>query len=828
MPDKIYIDVILPVAVPNLYTYHYSRKNGEAEIKPGMRVCVQFGKRKLHTALVVSVHTNPPESYKTKEIISILDEEPVILPWQIDFWRWLVNYYMCTPGDIYSAALPGGLRPEGQTQVFAKELPGNGIALSPNEQNLIKIIENNPGVTIDKIGQIAERKQVLPTLRKLNDRNLVSFEESLQDSYHAKTVEYLLLHPNLSIEKSINELLNHLEKRAPKQLQSLLAYLDLSGYLKTKLAEKVKKADVIKKSKTSSAATKALIDKKIFIVEEIETSRLNSDFTQQKEIATLSEKQSEALISIKTQFEDKDVVLLHGVTSSGKTEIYIHLIEEQLKSGKQVLYLLPEIALTTQIITRLRNVFGNYVGVYHSKFSDAERVEVWNNLLGKKNNDSPDYKVILGVRSSIFLPFNNLGLIIVDEEHENTYKQFDPAPRYHARDASVILSSIHKAKVLLGSATPSLESFFNAKTNKYGYVELFQRHMDIKMPEIQVVDIRQAKRKKQMSSNFSPQLIDEIRKALNNEEQIILFQNRRGFSPYLECADCGWIPSCPSCDVSLTYHKAFDKLICHYCGHQTYTIKQCKACGSLNLQTRGFGTEKIEDDLKILFPDARLIRMDLDSTRKKRAYEEIIDSFDSGQVDILIGTQMVTKGLDFNNVSVVGVLNADNMLNYPDFRAFERSFQLMAQVSGRAGRKYKQGKVIIQTSDINNPIIKQVVGTDYDNFFSTQLAERKAFNYPPYTRLINITIKHKQNELANKAANDLASMLRKQFGGRVLGPQSPVIGRVQNWYLKNILVKLEKSQKINDYKRLINRMISITRTQPGLSNLQILIDVDPY
>jgi primosomal protein N' (replication factor Y) len=823
-----FVDVLLPVAVPNLYTYHVVDKDDLNNLQPGMRVCVQFGKRKLHTALIVNIHQNPPEHYKTKPIVTLLDKSPVIFPWQIKFWNWIAEYYMCTAGEIYNAAIPNGLRPEGQTQVYVSELPESGIDLNSSEENIYRILNNNPGITIDKLNPLTETKMVMPILKKMMDKGIVTFQESLKDKHSPKLIDYLTLHKDLQPKAALTELLTQLEKRAPKQSHVLMAYLQLSEFHSNKTFIPVGKLELLKASNTSSAIIKTLVDKNIFSITAVETSRIANKNFNIKEAAILNKKQTDALANIKAFFKEKDVVLLHGVTSSGKTEVYIHLIKEQLEQGKQVLYLLPEIALTTQIITRLQSVFGNRVGVYHSKFSDGERVEVWNNLLGNYTDDTVQYDIILGVRSSVLLPFNNLGLIIVDEEHENTYKQYDPAPRYHARDSAIVLAALHKAKVLLGTATPSLESYFNAKLDKYGFVELHERHLDIKLPEIEVVNTNEARRKKLMSSYFSPQLIHEIQQALNNNEQIILFQNRRGFSPYLECGDCGWIPQCQHCDVSLTYHKGINKLRCHYCGYSISTVVQCKACGSQNVQTRGFGTEKIEDDIVLLFPQAKAARMDLDSTRRKNAYEEIIEQFASGQVDILIGTQMVSKGLDFDNVSVVGIMNADNMLNFPDFRAFERSFQLMAQVSGRAGRKKKQGKVIIQTSSPENSVIKQVVKNDFTAFFEEQMEERKLFRYPPYYRLINIALRHKQQNLVHRAAQILSFELRKYFGGNVLGPEPPIIGRIQNWHLQNIIIKLERVKEIKTHKEQIQTLCNKLKHQEGLSSLQIIIDVDPY
>ena len=826
--QRKYIDVILPVALHNLFTYHIDADSNMANPAPGVRVSVQFGKRKLFTALVVKIHDTPPEDYNTKPIVAVLDDSPVIQEWQLTFWSWIADYYMCTIGEVFNAALPNGLRPEGQTSIYLSEIPESGIELTPGEENIFQILNQNPGISIEKLNPLAGNKQVMPLLKRLIDRKLITFEESLKEKVNPKLIDYVTLHEELKIEAALNEMLNRLERRAPKQSNLLITYLKQSGYLEKKSFNAVKKSDLLKESGSSSSILKSLAEKNVFKISAVETTRFNQDTGKTSEPVQLSQKQNEAYKSIQHHFESKNVVLLHGVTSSGKTEIYIHLIQEQIKRGKQVLYLLPEIALTTQIITRLQKVFGNRVGIYHSKYSDGERVEVWNNLLGNGPADAAKYDVVLGVRSSLLLPFTNLGLIIVDEEHENTYKQYDPAPRYHARDTAIVLAGMHQCKVLLGSATPSLESYFNATLNKYGFVGLYERHLDIKLPEIEVVNTIKARKKKQMSASFTSVLVNEINRALHNKEQVILFQNRRGYSPYLECGDCAWIPECRHCDVSLTYHKGIHKLICHYCGYSIPSVVQCKACGSQNIQIRGFGTQKIEDDLSLLFPDARVGRMDLDSTRKKNAYETIIDKFSAGELDILIGTQMVSKGLDFDNVSIVGIMNADNMLNFPDFRAYERSFQLMAQVSGRAGRKKKQGKVIIQTTSPENQIIQQVERNDFDTFFKHQMAERKQFRYPPYYRLIQLTLKHKQKDQVNTAARLLAEGLRKKFANRILGPEPPIISRIQNWHIQQILIKLEKTVNVPSQKNTILELIKQVKQQPGLSGLQVNVDVDPF
>lgn len=821
-----YVDVLLPVAVPNLYTYHIPKNINPVTVQPGLRVSIQFGKRKLFTALVVHVHNTPPKEYKTKEILAVLDDVPVVRPWQFKFWNWVASYYMCTNGEVFTAAVPTGLRPEGQTRLYINNIPDEGVSLSPSEEHIYYAIDNNPGITIEQLQLSSERKQIMPTLRALQQQEIICFEESIRERVRPKIIEEITLHQELQNEASINELLNKLEKKAPKQSAAFLTYLQLCGYLNKRTFDAVEKTLLQKKSNANHQAIKALTDKNIFLISEKEVTRLVNDSIEVKELFELNTYQNKATSEIKSHFEKGEVTLLHGITSSGKTEIYIHLIKEQLEAGKQVLYLLPEIALTTQIINRLKNVFGNKVAVYHSRFNSAERVEIWNNLLGIKPAESSNYQVLLGVRSSLFLPFKNLGLIICDEEHENSYKQFSPAPRYHARDAAVVLANIHKANILLGTATPSLETYYNVKTKKYALVELFHRHLDIQLPEIHLINVREARRKKQMSSNFSPQLIEAVQKALNSQEQVILFQNRRGFSPYLECHECAWIPTCVHCDVSLTYHKGINKLVCHYCGFSLNSVTQCKACGSTNVKTRGFGTQKVEDDIKMIFPEARVERMDMDSTRKKKSFEQIITNFANEEIDILIGTQMVSKGLDFDNVSVVGILNADNMLNYPDFRAFERSFQLMSQVSGRAGRKKRRGQVYIQTSDPANSVLQQVINNDYSTFFNEQFAERNRFRYPPFYRLINLSLKHKQLPVLNKAAYLLTKELRNRFGNRVLGPEAPVISRIQNWHIKQVLIKLEKNQEVAKHKSSILELIQWLKTQEGFSTLQVIPDVD--
>ena len=700
-----FVDVILPLPLKQLFTYGIPG-NLLNEIKVGKRVIVQFGSRKIYTAIVYSIHQNAPKEYQTKDIVSVLDENPIANEQQLKLWQWIAKYYMCSVGEVFKAALPSGLKLESETKVIYNPQDIDQKKFNSTETLVLDFLADKNIASITEISSALNRKDSLPVIKSLLDKKAVILEEKLRENYKPKTESYIKLDNSITTKSQLNEIFDSLS-RAPKQLHILMSYIKLSGSFMNSKTIDVSKKQLIEDSKSSSAIIKSLVERNILSEYDKTISRLNESVVDQIEIKELSEAQQKAHDEIKEQYKEKNVVLLHGVTSSGKTEIYIHLIKEQIEKGKQVLYLLPEIALTAQIINRLKSVFGNRVGIYHSKFSDSERVEVYQNIL--KQDTEKKYDVILGVRSSLFLPYSNLGLIIVDEEHENTYKQYDPAPRYNARDCSIVLAQMHQAKVLLGTATPSIESYFNSKANKYGLVQLNTRFQNIKLPEIQLVDILRAKKRKEMKSHFSPTLLDGIKDSLAMNEQVILFQNRRGFAPYLECDMCGWIPYCTNCDVSLTYHRHKNELVCHYCGYTIRSPKTCKACGNTAVQTRGFGTQKIEDEIKIFFPEAIVARMDLDSTRSKNAYLNIISGFEDGKIDILIGTQMVSKGLDFDNVSLVGILNADNMLNYPDFRAFERSYQLMAQVSGRAGRKNKQGKVIIQSSNPEHPILQFVL-----------------------------------------------------------------------------------------------------------------------
>lgn len=807
--------------LPQLFTYSVPPEfSGMAS--PGKRVIVQFGQKKLYSAIVSGFVDSAPANYQVKDILDVLDDEPVVNSFQLDFWKWIAGYYMCTEGEVYKAAIPSGLKLESETRVVYNEEFVETEKLSKNEMAVLDLLGQKNILTVSDIGKVISGKSPISVINSLLSKNALYLEENLAESYKPKTVTYIRLANSYSLDHEKLHVVFDDLARAKKQLEGFMKFIQISEVLNKKIPNIISKKQLVEESGVSAAVIKSLVVKGFLEEYEKTVDRLPGETVNVNELKELSEHQEKAISEIRTGFQDKQVCLLHGVTSSGKTELYIHLIKEYIEQGKQVLYLLPEIALTAQIINRLKSVFGNDVGVYHSKFSDAERVEIYRDILHQKK-----YKIILGVRSSVFLPFSNLGLIIVDEEHENSFKQYDPAPRYNARDAAVVLAQLHNSKVLLGTATPSVESYFNAINNKYFLVSLDRRHLEIKLPEIIIVNTKYERKRRKMHSHFSETLLNHIGEALENKEQVILFQNRRGFSPFVECSVCGWVPKCNHCDVSLTYHKGINSLVCHYCGYSVPLIGKCGACGSLSIETKGFGTEKIEDEIKIFFPEARIARMDTDSTRAKKSFDKIIGEFEQRNIDILVGTQMVTKGLDFDHVSLVGILNADNLLNFPDFRAFERSFQLMAQVSGRAGRKHRQGKVIIQTANPEHAIIKQVIENDYKGMYKDQLLDRRNFRYPPFYRLIKITLKHKNKQTLDAGAVQFGKLLRSVFGSRILGPEDPVINRIQNWYLKTILIKIEREKAGLKAKELIFQKIEILRLQPGYKSMIVSIDVDP-
>ena len=818
---KKYVDVIVPLPIASQYTYSLP-SDLEESVQEGCRVVVSFGRKKFYTAIVTKVHDAAPDGYETKDIEEVLDASPILLPKQFEFWEWLSTYYLCTLGDVYKAAMPSGMKLESETVVVYNEEFEATQPLSENEQRLLDILSSDKEQCVTQLQRAIGLKNVLPVVKRLLEKEAIFVKEDLKRSYKPRTETRVRLVNRELDDVGMMTLFNELG-RAKKQLAVLMKYVELSGWTsRSEYLKEVSKKDLLERSGASTTIFNGLVDKGIFEVYYQEIGRLNKSDVATFELNPLNPSQQGAFSAILENFQQKNVCLLHGVTSSGKTEIYIHLIQEALKQGKQVLYLLPEIALTTQITERLKRVFGKRLGVYHSKFPDAERVEIWKKQLGNE-----EYDVILGVRSSIFLPFKRLGLVIVDEEHENTYKQQDPAPRYHARSSAIMLASMYGAKVLLGTATPSVETYFNATNGKYGLVELKERYKDIQLPHIERVDIKELAHQKRMKGPFSPLLVKEIHDALERKEQVILFQNRRGFAPMIECHTCGWVPKCKNCDVSLTYHKGLNQLTCHYCGCTYQVPRTCPACGGVELQHRGFGTERIEDDIQLIFPEARVARMDLDTTRIRSAYERIIADFEQRKTDILIGTQMVSKGLDFQHVSVVGILNADTMLNYPDFRSYERAFQLMAQVAGRAGRKNKQGLVILQTKSPDLPVIHQVIRNDYEQLYYDQLAERQLFHYPPYYRLIYVYLKHRKEDVLNLAADTMARQLRSGLGNRVLGPDKPPISRIQTLYIKKMIVKVEQNismAKVRDYLLGVQRAVI---EDERFRSLIVYYDVDP-
>ena len=821
MASQLYADVILPLALQATYTYSVPFEM-EKMIQPGVRVVVSFGQRRLYSALVYRVHTEKPQVQQVKDILQVIDTTPIVLPSQYKLWEWLAEYYMCSLGEVMKAALPSGLKMESDTYIASGEF--DEIDLSDEEMTLIHLLGQKRKLTIQQLTQKSGLKHPMSVIKSMLERKLLYITEDIESDYRPKTENYIALAPEYSDEKKLCELIDSL-KRAPAQQRLILAIASQATTPNDLSTARVLRKTLLEKVDVSASVLKSLIDKGFIVQDEVEISRIdnaNSDPPTRNPLA-LEDFQINALNEIQNQFSSHDVVLLHGVTSSGKTELYIHLINQALQNGKQVLYLLPEIALTTQIINRLRKVFGDRVGVYHSKFSDSQRVEVYLKMLSEEPFD-----VILGVRSSIFLPFSNLGLVIVDEEHENTFKQYNPAPRYHARDTAIVLAKQVGAKVLLGTATPAVETYFNAKSGKFGLVKMLERFSGLELPRTIVVDTRDARKRKRMKSHFSDTLLSAIENALSQKEQVILFQNRRGYAPFIECADCGWVPHCEHCDVTLTYHKYTNQLTCHYCGFGMEQMGSCLACGSTNLQPKGFGTEKVEDELSVFFPDAVIERIDLDSTRSRSSYERIISGFEQGKIDILVGTQMVSKGLDFDRVSLVGILNADNMLNFPDFRAFERSFQLITQVSGRAGRKGKQGLVIIQTAQPDHPVIKSVTGNNFFTFWEWQLAERNRFHYPPFYRLVRITLKHKDKHHLEDTAENLAKTLRHSLGENVLGPEPPIISRVQGLYILEILVKIKREQPLQRIKEFIRYSITMLKQKRETSTVVIAIDVDPY
>ncbi len=821
--QTLFADVLLPVPIHQVFTYRIPFELNNA-IRFGVRVIVPFGKNKLQTGIITRIHEEVPSAYQAKYIEYQLDEQAIITEKQLLFWEWISSYYMAPLGDVMNAALPSNFKLASETiLVLHPEFSLEFDHLDDKEQTIVDALQNKDSLDLKELSEILGIKTIQPLIKKMIERKIVISNEEINQRYTPKTITCISFSEHFSNERNLSELISEMEqnKRMQKQVDAILFLLketNICGSIQTPIPKK----KLVEHGISASALT-SLEKSGVLICERYQIDRITAKQDTSNELKVLTIPQTKALEEIKTSFEKSNVTLLHGVTGSGKTEIYVQLIQEQLDLGKQILFLLPEIALTTQLIQRLSHYFGPQVGVYHSRFNQNERIEIWNKVL---ENNVAQFRIILGARSSVFLPYQELGLIIVDEEHENSFKQYDPSPRYNARDAAIVLARQHNAKVLLGTATPSLESYYNAKTGKFALVNLVERYKGLELPEIICADLKSERKLKNMQAHFSSILVAEMKLAIDKGEQIILFQNRRGYTPLWSCEICAWTPRCTNCDVSLTYHKHSNLLKCHYCSFTTAPVGSCPSCGSNRLKMLGFGTEKIEDDLGMIFPENVIKRLDLDSTRNKNAYEEILSDFENRKIDILIGTQMVTKGLDFDNVSLVGILDADMLLRRPDFRAYERSYQLMSQVAGRAGRKEKRGKVIIQTADPEHWVIKLVMEHDYLGFYNNEIMERENFFYPPFYKMITLTLKHKEEYLVDAAAIELAQSLRDTFKERVLGPEFPIIKRIQNLFLKEIKLKIERSASDKKVKEKIALIIDQFYAKPSNKSIRIIIDVD--
>lgn len=813
-----FVEVIVPLALDPTFTYRINEVEFDF-IQVGMRVAVPFGRNKVYTALVVEKHHRQPAVYEAKDIHEIIDIEPVVTPAQIKFWTWLAEYYMCTLGDVYKGAMPSRLLLESETIIQWNDKVTLSVEdLDDAEYLLYEAMQIQSILKLDEVIAILNRKKVFPVINSLLTKGAILLQEEMVEKYKPKQIRYVRLVEEYLQEDGLTKLME-LVNRAVKQRELILKYFQLQAVQKNPISVK----QLIEEGESSQAIINALIEKGVF-----ESYYLNHDRVvfndATSEVIQLTDDQSKALWEIEQQFTAKEVVLLHGVTASGKTEVYIKLIEKFLTQEGQVLFLLPEVGISAQLVQRLTAYFGNQVAVYHSRYSHNERLEVWNQVL----QQSEKAKVVIGTRLSVFLPFQDLRLVVIDEEHDANYKQHDPAPRYHGRDAAVVLAMQHQAKVLMGSATPSLESYYNAAQKKYGLVELTKRYTNVLLPDIVLVDVKDKYKRKQMTGHFSDQLIEEINQALSLEEQVILFQNRRGFSPVVECMTCGAVPECPHCDVSLTYHKYRNELRCHYCGYTLPMPKQCGRCHSVDLNTKGFGTEQVEEELRELFPNKRIARMDQDTTRGKYAYEKLIESFENRQIDILVGTQMLAKGFDFDNVNLVGIMNADNSLYHPDFRAHERAFQMMTQIAGRSGRFDKKGRVIIQTFNPYHNIIQQVTNYDYKSMYKEQMYERHNFQYPPFYRLIRLTLKHRDFEKLKESSFWLYNNLKGQLGIPVLGPEEPAINRIRNQYIRVILIKIPQQVMLNQTKGQVRRILKSFESIGAYRSVHVVANVDFY
>ena len=816
---QYFIDALLPLALPKAYTYCITSKEKEF-LGQGFRVAVPFGKQKIYTAIVSRIHQVAPQTYEPKSIVMIMDEAPVVTSTQLNFWKWMSSYYMCTQGEIFRASLPAALMIESQSVLVKKEASKDQLNTLSDTQYLVYEALQKHALTLDEISQITDLKRVMPLVLDMIDKNAAMIHQRLEEKFKPKKLRMIQLETSFQESKALESLLDNIA-RAPKQIAVLMTMLGQ----KKGLQEWMEVSKIKQQAQVNSSVIKTLIDKGVLKESYQEANRIlikhaQSEFKDKK----LSDAQGRVLEDIKIELIKKEVVLFEGVTASGKTEVYIHLIREQIKAGKQVLYLLPEISLTSQIVSRLAARFGKQVLVYHSRYSIHERTEIWKQVL----DGGSQGQIIVGARSAILLPFQNLGLVIVDEEHENSYKQFDPAPRYHARDSAIYLAKNVNARVVLGSATPSIETAENVRNGKYGWVKLIERYGGVSLPNIELVNLKEAYRKKKMSGMFSESLLDAIRTALGEGKQVILFQNRRGYAPILECVSCGHAPQCTQCDVSLTYHQTQNQLRCHYCGYNIPMPTQCHACGMPTLTTKGVGTQQIQEQVQQLFPEVTVGRMDWDSTRGKWDFDKIIEAFDNGQIQILVGTQMVVKGLDFKNVLLVGVINADHVLNLPDFRAHERSYQMLCQVAGRAGRSDRKGIVLIQTFQPEHPTLKQVIDHDYSSLFQIQKREREQYRYPPYFRMIRITFKSRQYETVNMASDWFTNVIKQSYKGSVLGPVFPTVARVRNLYHKQLLVKIDHKLNTNEVKSLLARTYKSFQAIASFRSTRVNFDVDPY
>lgn len=819
----MFAEIIVPLPLYGTYTYRIPPEI-QGAVQVGSRVLVQFGKKKFYTGLVSSLHNETP-TYEVKDIVSVLDPKPLVKYPQLKLWNWISEYYLCSVGEVYKAAVPTGLKPESETMISLNEEFGTpeGVKLTERQAMVVMLLEEKKRLRISDIEKELKIKNVTQIAGSMLDMGIIHIDEKIVERYHAKSETYIELNIERGDQEGLKEFFDKTH-RSQYQEKALICWLDLSGWMQSnRPLLDVTRKQLLDLSGISAGILRSMIEKGIFRQEKRSINRFNgNDSVKRQDLATLSPQQQRACQEITEQLRSRQSVLLHGVTGSGKTEVYTHLIDHVLKTGNQVLYLVPEISLTTQLTDRLRKVFGDRLLVYHSKFSDSERVDIWKRLL-----ESNEPMVVLGVRSSVFLPFGRLGLVIVDEEHESSYKQYDPAPRYNARDTAMVLASMHGAKVVLGSATPSIETYYKATNGKYGLVTLSERYEGAVLPEVEIIDMREQRKKKQNIGTLSSPLIQEMRGALSDNKQVILFQNRRGFAPVVVCQQCGWTPKCENCDVSQIYHKYNNMLKCHYCGYTRALPTVCPACGLNGIEVYGYGTERIAEEVGKNFPEARISRMDLDTTRNKDAYQDIIEDFAAHRTDILVGTQMVSKGLDFGEVRMAGVINADTLLNFPDFRSNERAYNMLEQVAGRAGRRKEKGKVLIQTTNPKENVFEYVKAHNYSSYYQSEIAERERYAYPPFTKIINIYLRNKDGNMVDRAAVIYAKKLREVFGTRVLGPEKPFVGRIALWYIQSIMLKIEAGASMSKVKQILRQIYEQAAAWSEFKSTQIYYDVDP-